>query len=302
MKYIDLDCQIQNLKLKGVRISNDEYAKMITKRYGYSNIRRYSHMIFNCKNEKYHNWVKFNHLQEVFNFNRRLMMAMIEPILECELIIKNAIIESACSEYSDNLEFYLEQSNYIACKDDSLSNLIEDLKFLRDAAIDKSVAGTSYIPLWKLSNDVSFGMLWKFIKFQKLEVIDKFKIRLSPSFSLKKSDIGSILKILTLARNIIAHDGTITNFKPNTTITHKKYHDHFENKHGHRNIIYYGNLFALFVIIKGIVGKNMFNKMIDKVQNAIQLLSSKVANLDEKTIILSIGLPIDYHELSEIEK
>lgn len=219
--------QINILKKRNLYFGEDtDDAQAFLLRNGYySVINGYKDSFLDAekKNELGHDFFKdvvtFSDFKLIYIFDTQLRNKTLPILMEAESIIKNSLVYAFCFYHYEE-DSYLDPSNYClkneySKKADYTRNFIRLLNTLQKAHDNKGKAyikhylnDYGHVPLWVISNVLTFGNISAFYDLQKQNVksatcrnigVATGNKRLSP----KK--LTEILRILVPFRNICAH-------------------------------------------------------------------------------------------------
>lgn len=278
-QYMNPNALVENLKSKGVIITNKEKTINIVKKYSYYSIVNCYKEVFKC-GKNYRKRVSFNEIYSLYIFDKNLRYIFLKYILEIENILKSQISEILSSQYG--VKEYLIIDNFDERIDSSIINtIIEKINMEIHNQIGKHEAITHYylkygfIPPFVLTKILSFGDL------SRLYSILKQSDRQSVSKVFKISDklLKQIMKNITLVRNICAHNDRLFCFRSKFLLPLKEisYNNQVTN-------IY--QIKKSMEIILGKSGSITFNLLIDK---EIKKLSKRLKSISIDNILYLMG-------------
>jgi len=279
-----IDEQVENLKVLGLTIKDEEYAKKILNDISYFRLIKAYSLGFKPKNGKYFSGVTFEQIVELYLFNanfRQLTFAEIEKI---EVNVRCRIANYFAETYG--VLGYKESSNFINKKRHDV--FLEDIKeevgrnskapFVRN--FEENYEGAE-LPIYALAEVFSFGTLSKFYKNMK----NADKKAVAKSFGIGYTYLESWLESISYVRNICAHYGRLYNAKlSKTPILYKEY-----SQAGIGNNRMFGVLLCMKQILKNDSHWNLY-------VNEIAELIDKYEKVDVKTM----GFNDDWKKLLEL--
>jgi len=219
--YKTINEQIKLLQSRGLIIDNSAAKVLLAENY-YSLINGYKDLFVSEEApDTYKDGTTFKQIYNLFLFDRSLRLFFLPWIIRIEANLKAIIAHIASRKYKDVPEFYTEQTTYLCGSDaqnESTKRTIERLKYLRAqnyASFNHYRENVGYIPLWVLTNKMTFGDLSYFyanLKSLSLQneiakeysnVVDDADIqrkRITPD------RMKQFLWLLTDFRNVCAHD------------------------------------------------------------------------------------------------
>lgn len=317
--FISYNQQIFSLKSKGIVIDNKNKTKikkiLINENY-YSLINGYRDLFLD-NNKKYKKGTHFFEIYALYNFDRDLRNILFKKILIIESKLKSIFSYVFSESYNDN---YLNIENYnIVLKDDpTYSNLTpkqleNNNKMLNKAcsvinSLCKSISDNSTkkdfithyllnhktVPLWVLINIITLGNLS--ILYSCLKQRDQQKI--AKAFNIQSNNLENYIKILTIFRNICAHEERCYITKVKHKILDTNHHqrlnlqkinnDYFQGKN---------DLFAVLIILKELLGGKDFKILIKKLKIIFCKLDEKLNIININDVFNIIGFPYNWDNL-----
>lgn len=223
--------QIGVLRSRGMSVSDSDGDVLLAENY-YSVINGYKEFFIDKKRssasakEVYINGTEFSNLYDLFLFDRDLRELTFHHLLKAEALVKTVSVYTFCENFPEPRS-YLDMENYTTRDEYMLGEeaYIHDLpdlvnKFRRKAYSQEKCKGFiqhyrdkhTDVPLWVLSNDLTFGNISYFFNLQRRGIQsiicrrianlkhDKEKKYLSPH------ELRMALRALVEFRNICAHD------------------------------------------------------------------------------------------------
>ena len=109
-----------------------------------------------------------------------------------------------------------------------------------------------YVPIWVLANILTLGTISRFFNLMKL----KERQNVGKMFNVQEGKLKSYLRVLSLYRNLCAHDERLYNFKTRVNIADNKIHSILViPKQNNRYMYGKNDIFALLICLK-ILQKN----------------------------------------------
>ena len=158
------------------------------------------------------------------------------------------------------------------------------------------------IPLWVLSNYMTFGQIITFYTHMK----DSEKNKIAKVFSQFLSDnlniqnikisskhIVSFLKNICEVRNIVAHGNKFLGFKCKDNTL---YLNELHSCYGVLNMAPKQDVFNVYIVMRVFLSKNQFGIMSNSLRKRTINLSKKVNSIDYNAITQSLGFPKDWKD------
>lgn len=319
------NAQLKKLRARGLLISNDNDTKRILEMENYYNLINGYKSLFLDKSytemdEQYLSGTKFEEIHALYLFDRELRNIFIRYILELENNIKSILSHDFSGKYGhDN---YMKVSNFdtsvkhwekktTAQKVGEISDLISKLQHEISRQLSKNNAMIShymleygYVPLWVLVNTLTLGTISTFYSY----LSQKDQNDIGRHFLLKPEEMNSFLQVLTIYRNVCAHDERLYNLKalrrslkPNsisTMTSHIKMGIPLNS--GNNPIFGKNDLFAIVIIFKTMLSKTSFDKFFLSLKKQIELLDGNLHTISLDTVLYQMGFPANWIDIQLI--
>ncbi|GMC01759.1 Abi family protein [Enterococcus thailandicus] len=236
--FKEIDDQIDGLACRGLTIENRSHTFDVLLRNNYYCVINGYKRPFLKKDmsgnflfpETYNDGTRFSEVYSLYKMDKELRILFLRHILQFENKMK-AIISYEFSKAHPEKYGYLHFSNYSSNLTDlsdvlksiqKLSNKIEIHKQKKyDNAIKHYINKHKNVPLWVLSNFLTFGELqYLFLSLEdsvKLRVArvisEDFKKMTNSKEKIDVEEIKMIMKTANLFRNVCAHDEVLYNYK-----------------------------------------------------------------------------------------
>jgi len=237
-----VDEQIANLRLKGLIIDDEDYARLILNDISYFRLIKAYSLGLKAKNGNYYNNVRFENIVQLYLFDSNFRQALFPQIEKIEINLRCRLSNYFSDKYG--ILGYENEGNF-AVSDDAFQIFNDEIQkeisrnsrkpFIKNFQENYT---DSKIPLYALVEVMSFGPLSKFYKNMKSED----KKSLGSGYGISYTYLESWLENLSYGRNICAHYGRLYNAK--LTKTPRLYKQH--TKAGIVN----NRIFATLLIIR----------------------------------------------------
>ncbi|MEN6646575.1 Abi family protein [Gardnerella swidsinskii] len=282
--------QIELLKSRGVVFPDEIKAMEILEREGYySVVNGYKNPFLESKNSnKYVQGAKFEQIYYLFKFDRELRSIIFAATTRAEALLRSSCSYCFSQMHGNEVNAYLNETNYEDPKESgglikAFNRIIENNK----SNNQKLNIGKEYIrhcinnhdgqvPLWVLSNDLTFGQMFWFYKAQTKCVrglVAKKYTELYNSSHCSQKDItsikiDSIYRRIKEFRNICAHDERLYCARP-----------HSDN----------ATVFQLIKDFDILLETSYYLEFLEKIEKLLVALCDKVPNCS-KNVIECIGM------------
>lgn len=196
-----------------------------------------------------------------------------------------------------------------------LSNKIEIHKGKKyDNAIKHYIDKHKNVPLWVLSNFLTFGELqYLFVSLEEQVKSNVAKV-ISLDFkketkSVEKIDIEElkmIMKTANLFRNVCAHDEVLYNYKMGKKIKSSIFKKYFENNEAfytnENEALCYANLFVMLSLLKLVTSNKDYKELIKKISTIFKSYQNKFKSIQFDSILKDMGFPKNWKEQLSIKE
>ena len=296
-EYLNIDELIKVIKDKGIIINNEEYVRSILKQNNYYVIMGYKNLF--TQNGKYKKEVSFENIYNLYCFDRKLKLLLLNSLLDIENIIKTSITNRFCSIYGFKETDYLDKNNFNINHTyiDKTFNIFE--KQIAEKSNDNLAVAYykktyNFIPLWVISKVLSFGLLKEIYAIMKDEDKKAINNEISNFDDMKIKSLFNSMQLLVDYRNKTAHDEIVYNAKHRKIILSKlKEHKKFTLKNNEG----LNDLLGVLISIKNILPKDKFNIMINDMDKLIKQFIKDNDILKLEDLLKEMNLPSNYLDL-----
>lgn len=296
-EYLNIDELIKVIKDKNIVINDEEYVRNVLKQNNYYVIMGYKNLFLeNCKYKKE---VSFENIYNLYCFDRKLKLLLLNSLLDIENIIKTSITNRFCSIYGFKETDYLDKNNYNINHTyiDKTFNIFEKQiaeKSNENLAISYYKKTYNFIPLWVVSKVLSFGLLKEIYAIMKDDDKKAINDEISNFDDMRIKSLFNSMQLLVDYRNKTAHDEIVYNSKHRKIILSKlKEHKKFilKNNEG------LNDLLGVLISIKNILPKGKFNLLIKDIDKLIKefIKDNDIIKLED--LLKEMNLPNNYLDL-----
>ena len=295
--YLNIDELIKVIKDKGININDEEYVRNILKQNNYYVIIGYKNLFIT--NGKYKKEVSFENIYNLYCFDRKLKLLLLNSLLDIENIIKTSITNRFCSIYGFKESDYLDKNNYNINHTylDKTFNIFQ--KQIAEKSNDNLAVAYykktySFIPLWVVSKVLSFGLLKEIYAIMKDDDKKAINSEISNFDDMKIKSLFNSMQLLVDYRNKTAHDEIVYNAKHRKIILSKlKEHQKFQLKYNEG----LNDLLGVLISIKNILPKDKFNTLIKDIDKLIKQFIKDNDILKLEDLLKEMSLPNNYLDL-----
>ena len=302
------DEQLEILRSRGLVVSDE--AKNILKKENYYNvINGYKDLFIDTSipDETYKEDANFSEIFALYEFDRALRFIFLRRLLKIETHIKSIISYKFSEKYGHDNYLKLDNFDPHNKQNKKLQNIMQVISTFqrsiseqsgRHNAVTHYVTEHGYVPLWVLVNVLTFGNISKFYGVLKLQ--DRQAI--AKEFRIQENVFKSYLKLISVFRNICAHDERLYNTKLGTLeIVSGPIHAQLgipRDKNG-KYIQGTNDVFALLICVKELLPDDS-----DEVADTILEINEEIAKLEKrintveiKDILSLMGFPENWKKL-----
>ena len=302
LSYTD---QLHKLEFdKGLIVSNKVAAENALKNLSYyALIGVYKHPFIDIHTRKYVGNTTFEDIVALQQFDEELRELFFKYLCRVEQKMRSLISYHFTMQYGESQTAYLTEANYNNIKKyhRGIQKLINMLSNMANVNTDHPYLvyqRNKYqnIPLWVLVNTLTFGQISKMFTFlpQKMQgdICKNFE-------KLKKDEMIQLLKVLTLFRNVCAHNERLFSFHTYLTIPDMNLHQKLNiSKTGTTYNKGKEDLFAVVIGLRYLLDRDEFAAFKKKLIAIIIGYGKKSNRLKEKELLELMGFPVDWKNIS----
>jgi abortive infection bacteriophage resistance protein len=300
------DQQLIILRARGLMVDSNSKRILETENY-YNVVNGYKDLFLDqsCEEETYKSGTDFQEIFALYEFDREIRFIFLKRLLKIENHVKSVIAYKFSEKYThDN---YLKLSNFESYKNNDELQAIMDVistfqrtisdRCSKHDAIKHYVTTYGYVPLWVLVNVLTFGSISKFFGLLKLQ--DRQSI--SKEFSIQENVFKGYLKLMSLFRNVCAHEERLYSKKFKQEIAVSSIHSRLAipNVNG-KYSCGTTDLFALLICIHELLPKDDISEFTDiilQINKELENLQNKIHTINENDILISMGFPVNWKTL-----
>lgn len=302
-----LDEQVEILENKGLIIRDKGKAREILFRENYFFISGYRHL-FMAKfgDKKFLPGTTFEELYATFVFDRALRNTFFKNILIVENNIKSIMSYQMSKKYGFKEKEYLDPKNFAQdCLEsrrvyDVLDKVKRQIRIngRKHTATMHYISNYGYIPLWISVKILSFGIMAEFYGILKNE--DQNEI--AQVYNMSANKLSDYLVLLSNFRNVCAHEDILYDHRTQRVVPDSKYHEILNIPKSEDGYIYGKNdLFSLVIIMKEMLRKEEFERLINEIKREVDWLDEKIDTVPLETILNKIGFPENWYEIKKLD-
>ena len=307
--FITYTTQIEKLKNeKNLIITNTDFALTSLKNISYYGlIDGYKHPFIDIHTRKYVNNTCFENIVALYELDEDLRELFFKYLCRIERKLRSSISYHFCQKHGERQEEYLNPNNYNMIPKnmrgiikliqmlDNISNKNKNHKYL-------VYQRNKYhnIPLWVTCNALTFGQISKMFEF----LLQNIQGLICQDFgNIKKNEMIKYLKVLTLYRNVCAHNERLFSYHTYIdipdTLLHKKLGI---SKNGSKYIYGKNDLFSVVITFRYLLPKTDFLLFKKQLWHIFDRYQKQNLNLKLNDLFEYMGFPSNWKEITKFRK
>ncbi len=265
--FITYAAQVEKLKNeKNLIIKNTDFAIASLQNISYyALVCGYKHLFIDSHTRKYINDAHFEDIVALYEFDEELREIFFKYLCHVERKLRSSISYYFCDEHGEHQKEYLNPNNYnnIPKYKHEITKLVKMLDITANKSKDHSYLvyqRNKYhnIPLWVIINTLTFGQISKMFEF----LPQKMQGTICRDFGcIKKNEMIQYLRLLTLYRNVCAHNERLFSYQTNIDIPDTLLHEKLGiSKKGSKYIHGKNDLFSVVITFRYLLPKTDFSK------------------------------------------
>lgn len=289
---------------KQLNISDLSYAEEKLHDIGYySLIDGYKDIFYNPMTRMYASGTRFSDIVALYEFDENLRSLVFKYICHIEQKIRSLISYAFCETFSENQAAYLNSANYNISKKNSrdISKLISMLTYECNQNTEHSYVvyqRNTYgnVPLWVIMKTLTLGQTSKMYSFMLPSIKAKVSVHYS---SITEKELIQYLKVLTVFRNICAHNERLfsfeTRFEIPDTILHKKMNI---PQKGSQYLYGKHDMFALIIAFRYLLTKEDFKSFKKELTQLINIFSRATSINQKNKLLQAMHFPTNWTNIT----
>lgn len=289
---------------KQLNISDLSYAEGKLRDIGYySLIDGYKDIFYNPMTRTYEEGTNFTDIVALYEFDENLRSLVFKYICHVEQKIRSLISYSFCESFSENQSAYLTPANYNISKKNSrdISKLISILTYEANQNTEHSYIvyqRNTYgnVPLWVIMKTLTLGQTSKMYSFMLPSIKSKISIHYD---HITEKELIQYLKVLTVFRNICAHNerlfSFVTRFEIPDTALHKKMGI---PKKGTQYLYGKHDMFALLIAFRYLLDKEDFKSLKKELTKLFNTFSTATSATPKSKLLYAIHFPSNWANIT----
>lgn len=292
------------IQKKQLNISDLSYTEEKLHDIGYySLIDGYKDIFYNPMTRMYASGTKFSDIVALYEFDENLRSLVFKYICHIEQKIRSLISYAFCETFSENQVAYLNSANYNISKKNNrdISKLISMLTYECNQNTEHSYVvyqRNTYgnVPLWVIMKTLTLGQTSKMYSFMLPSIKAKVSIHYS---SITEKELIQYLKVLTVFRNICAHNERLfsfeTRFEIPDTILHKKMNI---PQKGSQYLYGKHDMFALLIAFRYLLSREDFKSFKKELTKLINTFSRTTSINQKNQLLQAMHFPANWSNIT----
>lgn len=285
---------------KQLAISDPAYAEKKLRDIGYySLIDGYKDIFYNPMSRTYEKGTNFTDIVALYEFDENLRSLVFKYICHIEQKIRSLISYSFCETFSENQSAYLNPANYNVSNKNrrDISKLISLLTYEADKNMEHSYVvyqRNTYgnVPLWVIMKTLTLGQTSKMYSF----MLPGIKSKVSMNYeNVSERELIQYLKVLTVFRNICAHNERLfsfeTRFEIPDTMLHKKMNI---PQKGTQYLFGKHDIFALLISFRYLLDSNDFKLFKSELLKLFQIFCNATSIYQKNNLLSAMHFPSNW--------
>lgn len=307
--FITYTNQIENLKNeKHLIVTDTNYAITSLKNISYYGlIGGYKHPFIDIHTRKYVNNTCFEDIVSLYELDEELRGLFFKYLCRIERKLRSSISYHFCQKHGERQEEYLNPNNYNMIPK-NMRGIIKLIQILDNVANkNKNHKYLVYqrnkyhnIPLWVTCNALTFGQISKMFEF----LLQNMQGLICQDFgNLKKNEMISYLKVLTLYRNVCAHNKRLFSYRTYIDIPDTLIHKRLNiPKSGSKYIYEKNDLFCVVITFRYLLPQADFLVFKKHLIHIFNQYEKKNSNLKLDKLYEYMGFPSNWKHITKFRK
>lgn len=251
----------------------------------------------------YEKGTNFSDIVALYEFDENLRSLVFKYICHIEQKIRSLISYSFCEVFSENQSAYLDSSNYNVAKKNrhDISKLISILDYEANKNTEHSYVvyqRNTYgnVPLWVIMKTLTLGQTSKMYSFMKPSIKAKVSVHYE---NVTEKELIQYLKILTVFRNICAHNERLFSFETRFEIPDTKLHEKMDIPQKGTQYLYgKHDIFALFIAFRYLLDKEDFKLLKKELTKLFSAFAIATSSTDKNKLLQAMHFPSNWANIT----
>lgn len=303
--FLTYELQLDKLSTKKKLIINDrEKAKQVLKNIGYfSLIGGYKTPFIDPMTRIYQNGTTFDDIYALYQYDQALRELIFRYLCQIEQRIRQLISYSFCKIHGTQQSAYLNPSNFnnTSANASNIQKLINILHYQANINCEHPYIvyqRSTYhnVPLWALTHTLTYGQISHFYSLLPFTL----QSDISKEFpSITEHKLEKYLKILTLFRNVCAHNERLYSFRLQIDFLDTVFHEKMKiPQKGNQYLQGKRDFFGLVIALRYLLPQDEFSEFkhdLIKILKNYTYLSSRI---NESILLDIMGFPTNWKNIT----
>ena len=307
--FITYSRQVEKLKNeKNLLITNTNFAiESLQNISYYALIGGYKHPFIDIHTRKYTNEACFEDIVALYEFDEELRGIFFKYLCRIERKLRSSISYHFCQVHGERQEEYLTSTNYsnFPRHQNGISKLIKMLDTMAKQNKDHEYLiyqRNKYhnIPLWVIINTLTFGQISKMFEL----LPQNMQGAICKDFgNIRKNEMIKYLKVLTLYRNVCAHNERLFSYHTYIDIPDTLLHQKLDiPKNGTKYMYGKNDLFSIVIAFRYLLPKADFMSFKKQLQQILNSYEKHNSTLSINNLLEYMGFPANWKEITRFRK
>lgn len=255
--------------------------------------------------KKYKEGTTFNEIVALYEFDSNLRELFFKYLLQIERHMRSLMSYYFSEKYGESQAAYLDENNYNNSRRNHkiISRLISTLQRAVNTTdyvyINYYRAYYNNIPLWVLSNVLTFGNLSKMYKVFPQSLQSK----ICKNFGyINRKQMEQFLSVLTKFRNVCAHGERLFTYRTIDNISDLPLHQKMRiPKQGIQYLYGKNDLFAVVIAFRYLLPKEDFLEFKRKLTLEISRANKNLVHITENELLEHMGFPQNWRNITRYQ-
>lgn len=303
--FLNYEEQINNLvEQKGMVITDHKFAVSKLEDISYfALIDGYKNLFYNPMTRKYRKGTTFEDLVALYEFDEKLRALFFQYLCHFEQKMRSLISYHFCDTYSEKQEDYLDAAHYnnSGVNKGKIAGLITILE--REAIKSTDHVYVVYqrktygnVPMWVIMKTLTFGQMSKMYSFLTTSMKTKISIHFD---HVSEKELIQYMKVLTLYRNVCAHNERLFSYKSRFDIPDTELHRKMKiPRNGNQYEYGKNDLFSVVIAFRMLLAKEDFEEFKESLNKMIHQYMKKTGNINQAMFLKAMGFPEKWKNIS----
>lgn len=307
--FITYTAQIKKLKNdKNLIISDLDFAVESLQNISYyALIGGYKQPFIDIHTRKYINNARFEDIVALYEFDEELRGIFFKYLCRVERRLRSSISYHFCEKHGERQDAYLNPGNYntLPKYKKGVEKLIHMLDVMAKQNKDHEYIvyqRNKYhnIPLWVMMNTLTFGQISKMFEF----LPQNMQGAICRDFTnVKKNEMIKYLKVLTLYRNVCAHNERLFSYRTFIDIPDTILHEKLDIlKNGSKFIYGKNDLFSVVIAFRYLLPKSDFQQFKVQMVRLLTRHEKRSSCLTINHLLEYMGFPQNWKDITKFRK